>query len=599
VSSHALRAWTRALALTAPIAQHPELTLPVLIDRLGERFGPAPALLSLEARLSYRVLAEQTRRYARWGLSQGLKRGDVVGLLMSNCPAYLAIWLGLSRIGVTVALLNTHVTGERLAYAIDLVHPRRLICGASLSEQLESARPRLAHGVDCWIHGAGESTLPRLDLAISSLASTPFADDEYAPPSLADRALCIYTSGTTGLPKAANISHFRVMQWSHWFAGLMDTSAHDRIYDCLPMYHSIGGVVAPGAVLVSGGTVVVRERFSSSVFWKDIAHERCTLFQYIGELCRYLLQAPPEAAETHHHLRLCCGNGLRAEVWEPFQQRFRIPHILEYYASTEGSFSLYNCDQRVGSIGRIPAFLSHRVPVALIAVDRDTGVPVRDASGRCVRCAPNEIGEAIGQLLDADGDGDGDGDGGNGSRFEGYVDVQATRQKILCDVFSPGDRWYRSGDLMRQDPRGYFYFVDRLGDAFRWQGENVSSTEVSSTLVSCDGVRDAVAYGVLVPGAEGRACMAALAVAADFDLQVFRREVSARLPAYARPLFLRIVSELDLTATFKLARQRLALEGFDPARTGDQLYWSDSTQQAYVRLDHTLYRRLLDGELRL
>ncbi len=591
MSSRALSAWTRALALTTPIAQHPQLTLPVLIDRLGERFGPVPALLSPQASLSYRALAQQSRRYARWGLSLGLKRGDVVGLLMSNCPAYLAIWLGLTRIGVTVALLNTHLTGERLAYAIDLVLPRHLICGASLSAQLESARPRLARGVDCWIHGAGESALPRLDLALGSLADTPLGDGDYAPPSLTDRALCIYTSGTTGLPKAANISHFRVMQWCHWFAGLMDTSAHDRIYDCLPMYHSIGGVVAPGAVLVSGGTVVLRERFSSTVFWQDIAHERCTLFQYIGELCRYLLQAPPQSDETRHHLRLCCGNGLRAEVWEPFQRRFRIPHILEYYASTEGSFSLYNCDERVGAIGRIPAYLSHRMPIALIAVDRDTGVPIRDASGRCRRCAPDETGEAIGQLLDSDGGDDG--------RFEGYVDARATRQKILCDVFSAGDRWYRSGDLLRQDPQGYFYFVDRLGDAFRWKGENVSSTEVADSLVSCDGVRDAVAYGVVVPGAEGRACMAALSVAADFDLQLFRRQSSARLPAYARPLFVRIVPELELTATFKLTRQRLALEGFDPARTSDQLYWSDGTQQAYVRLDATLYRRLLAGELRV
>ena len=286
-----------------------------------------------------------------------------------------------------------------------------------------------------------------------------------------DRALYIYTSGTTGLPKAANVSHFRLMQWSHWFAGMMDTRPNDRMYNCLPMYHSIGGVVAIGAPLVNGGSVVIRERFSASHFWDDVVEWNCTLFQYIGELCRYLVNSPPHPREAEHRLRLCCGNGLRPDVWEEFKRRFRIPQILEFYAATEGNFSLYNCEGKPGAIGRIPSFLAHRFPMALVKFDIETGEPIRNEEGFCIRCSANEVGEAIGKILD--------GGSSPGSRFEGYTDKEASDRKILRNVFMNGDAWFRTGDLMRRDENGYFYFVDRVGDTFRWKGENVSTTEVA------------------------------------------------------------------------------------------------------------------------
>jgi fatty-acyl-CoA synthase len=414
-------------------------------------------------------------------------------------------------------------------------------------------------------------------------------DGEVRAPAVADRALCIYTSGTTGLPKAANVSHFRLMQWSHWFAGLMDVQPRDRMYDCLPLYHSVGGVVATGATLVGGGAVVLRERFSASGFWKDVVDERCTLFQYIGELCRYLLASPPQAEESRHALRLACGNGLREDVWREFRQRFRIPQILEYYAATEGNFSLYNCEGRPGAIGRIPPFLAHRVPVALVKYDVETAAPARDASGRCVRCAPQEAGEALGQVVSEN----------RATRFEGYSEDAASARKILRDVFAAGDAWYRTGDLMRQDEQGFFYFVDRVGDTFRWKGENVSTTEVAGVIAACPGVADATVYGVSVPGSEGRAGMAAVVAAADFDPGELRRALVTRLPDYARPLFLRIVSALELTGTFKLRKQELALEGYDPARVRDALYIEDATRAAYVPLDAELHSRLQAGKLRL
>jgi fatty-acyl-CoA synthase len=586
-----LKAWVRALELTAPVDRRTAPILPVLIGTLAERFGPAPALTSRGASLSYRELAASVNRYARWALEQGFTTGDVVCLLMPNCPDYLAIWLGLTRVGVVVSLLNTNLTGEVLAHSINIVSPRYVIVAAALTPALRAALPHISAA--CGLHGAADGfcELPRVDLAAAQLSAEAITAQEQPPPSLDDRALHIYTSGTTGLPKAANVSHLRVMQWSHWFAGLMNTQPDDRMYNCLPLYHSVGGVVATGATLVGGGTVVLRERFSASEFWKDIVAERCTLFQYIGELCRYLLTAAPQPWETQHSLRLCCGNGLRPEVWEPFRNRFHIPRILEYYAATEGSFSLYNCEGRPGAIGRIPPFLSHRMPVALVKFDQGTGVPLRDESGRCTRCEVNEAGEAIGEISGAAGK--------HGGRFEGYADPAAAEKKILRDVFAPGDAWYRTGDLMRKDEQGFYYFVDRVGDTFRWKGENVSTGEVTAVVTSYPGVIDAAVYGVAVPGADGRAGMAAVAVRPEFELAGFREHLAARLPDYARPVFLRIVSAIEITGTFKLRKQELSVEGYDRTKISDPLYFDDRARAAYTPLDEALYQRLQSGNMRV
>jgi fatty-acyl-CoA synthase len=350
-------------------------------------------------------------------------------------------------------------------------------------------------------------------------------------------------------------------------------------------------VVAVGALLVSGGSVVIRPKFSASDFWRDVKDERCTLFQYIGELCRYLVNAPAQLLETEHSLRLACGNGLRPEVWDAFKKRFRIPRILEYYASTEGNFSLYNCEGKPGAIGRIPSFLSHRLPVALLRVAPDTSEPVRGADGFCEACGADEAGEAVG-LMPAAG-------GVRAGRFEGYADASASERKVLRNVFEPGDAWYRTGDLMRRDAAGFYYFVDRLGESYRWKGENVSTAEVLSALAAAPHVLDGVVFGVTVPGAEGRAGMAALVVDEHFDLEVFRAHVAAQLPSYARPVFVRLVPALDLTGTFKPRKLELLGEGYDPAQVSDPLYVDDARSGAYVPLDRERHAAIAAGRVRL
>jgi fatty-acyl-CoA synthase len=582
------KAWLRALDLTASIARNRDRILPTVIEERAAQLGNTPALLSDRECMTYRQLSQRINQYARWALDQGIAKGDVIGLLMTNRPEYLAIWLGISSVGGIVSLLNVNLTGSSLAHCVHVVSPKHLIVASEFAGQI-AALPAFAATI--WAHGNEPSSWPRLDLEIEAKCGDPLGEDEKRPTTIEDKALCIYTSGTTGLPKAANVSHARVMQWSHWFAGMMGVQPADRMYNCLPMYHSVGGVQVPGAILVAGGTVVLREKFSASQFWNDIVRWDCTMLQYIGELCRYLLHTPPSPEEKSHRIRLACGNGLAPEVWDSFKNRFCIPQILEFYASTEGGVSLFNVQGKRGAIGHVPAYLAHRFSPALVLFDVEKGEPVRNEQGFCIRCAANQPGEAIGKLVE---------DPVNvGSRFEGYTNPEASARKILRDVFEPGDTWVRSGDLMRKDEQGYFYFVDRIGDTFRWKGENVATSEVSEAICAFPGVKHANVYGVSIPATEGRAGMAALVTDDEFGLAEFRRHLMNHLPPYARPLFLRIRKNMDLTGTFKYSKTELVNQGFDPVACKDAVYFDDLQSGAFIRLDRELYDRIQMGGIRL
>jgi len=585
----ALRDWVRALEATAPIAANPQRLLPDVIEELAQTRADAPALLSAGESLTYGALAARKNRYARWALDSGLAKGETVCLMMPNRPEYMAIWLGLTSVGIIVALINTQLRGQSLAHCIDVVTPKHVILAAEFCTELRSITAQLASRPKIWSQGNGE--FDRIDRAVEQFSGARLMQAERRGVTIADRALLIYTSGTTGMPKAANVSHRRLLQWSFWFAGLMNTGPDDRIYDCLPMYHSVGGVVATGALLVHGGSVLIREKFSAQHFWDDVIDGNCTLVQYIGELARYLLNAPENPRERAHRLRLCCGNGLRADVWERFQERFAIPRILEFYAATEGNFSLHNVEGEVGAIGRVPSFLAHRFPLALVKFDAVSGAPARDENGFCIRCATNEVGEAISGIRN--------GSSLLGGEFEGYTSAAESEQKVLHDVFTPGDAWFRTGDLMRSDASGFYYFVDRIGDTFRWKGENVSTSEVAAVITACPGIKEASVYGVRVPGTEGGAGMAALVVDGKLDFVEFRKHLARALPPYARPLFLRLTERIAVTGTFKHTKADLQRDGFDPAATSDPIYFDDPEKKAFVRLDTAIYARIQAGKLRL
>ena len=334
-------------------------------------------------------------------------------------------------------------------------------------------------------------------------------------------------------------------------------------------------------------------KFSATKFWDDAVDTGATLFMYVGELCRFLVAADPVPAEKTHKIRAAIGNGLRPDVWPRFAERSGIPRIIEFYGATEGNVGLINLDSKPGAIGRVPPHLSKRFNIKLVQFDIEKEEVIRDKAGRAVECAPGEVGEAIGEIRSDDAR----------YRFDGYQDEEATKKKILRDVFAEGDVYFRTGDLMKRDKLGYFYFVDRIGDTFRWKSENVSTNEVAEALGVFDGVVQANVYGVEVGDYSGKAGMAALIVEdGGVDLPALRAHVHNELPHYARPLFLRIHKETPeehTTGTFKLKKTDLVKQGWDPQSVDEPLYFDDEQAGAYVALTPEIREAILSGEKRV
>jgi fatty-acyl-CoA synthase len=565
----------RLLKRIKPISLDSDVLVCDDFEEAVDRFGDNVAIEDETRSLTYRDLDGMANRYAHWARGRNLRRSDVIGLVMTNRPEFIAAWMGFSKVGIATALINTNLTGQALAHCLNIAGVSQVVADEQTWRQCEEARPFVTRTMMLWVLGlrGEEETSDRrgLDNAVRGGSSVRPPKSVRDGLTNRDTALYIYTSGTTGLPKAARIHHARARTYMRAFAGATATTPEDRVFNVLPLYHSTGGLVGLGPAFLNGGRLILRRKFSASSFWKDVNATGATVFVYIGELCRYLVNSPEQEGERGHKLKLAFGNGLRPDVWPEFQQRFAIPNILEFYGSTEGNVSVFNFDGKPGSIGRVPKFLKKQINIRLVKFDVDTEMPERSANGFCIEAKPGEIGEAIGLI-------------GNDIRhdFSGYADKSASEKKILTDVFQRGDRWFRTGDLMRQDSEGYFYFIDRIGDTFRWKGENVSTAEVEQRLTEAPGVKEVIAYGVPVPGAEGKAGMVTLVVEGKFSPKAFADYADAQLPHYARPVFVRIAKTLETTGTFKYRKVDLVAEGFDPA----------TASPVYVRGGKTGYQKL-------
>ncbi|HEX4196066.1 MAG TPA: long-chain-acyl-CoA synthetase [Caulobacteraceae bacterium] len=537
--------------------------------------------------LTYGELDEIANRYAHWAVEHGIRRGETVALYAPNRVDYLAIWYGLTKVGVATALINNNLAGAQLAHCVEIAAAAHAIVDAETAPALNAIRRELSRPPLIWTLGPPEGGLRDLTTALKSCSQ--LRPDPAVREGLTARetALYIYTSGTTGMPKAAKVNHMRVQLYMRGFAGSTNAKKDDRVYVTLPLYHATGGLCAMGAALLNGGSVVVRPRFSASHFWSDVSAEGCTMFVYIGELCRYLVNQPEQPGETTHPLKLAFGNGLRPEIWETVKTRFRIPEILEFYGSTEGNVSLFNLDGQPGAIGRIPGYARAWFNVRVARFDVEAGTVVRAANGRGIEASPGEIGECIGEIHP-----------GARTEFSGYADRKASESKILHDMFKPGDAWFATGDLMRQDAEGYFYFVDRIGDTYRWKGENVSTGEVEQALSGLPGVKEASVYGVKVGELDGRAGMASLVVGPGFEISALAGQVDAALPAYARPVFVRLQPELAVTGTFKHRKIDMVAQGFDSATVTEPLYVRDG-ERGYTPITPVLMAKIADGSLRL
>lgn len=549
---------------------------------------------------TYAEFNARANRVAHWAAREGMRQGDCVALLMENRPEYLCVWAGLAKLGVVTGLINTNLTGEALAHALSACQATHWIVGSECLPQLASARgstPASPTETQLWIVPDRTAALPQLPPRARNLdevlAEMPSANPH---PQLrkdlhkGDDLFYVFTSGTTGLPKPSHFSHMRFLSQGDAMKAITGYAPGDVIYCALPLYHGAGGALVPSLALHCGCAIALRRKFSASEFWDDCRHYHVTGFQYIGEFCRYLLHQPHRASDREHRVRLMLGAGLGPEIWREFQERFGVARIIESYGSTEANTSVINLDGKVGSIGRIPFKALHNG--RLIRYDFASDTHPRNAEDFCIECAPGEVGEFIGRIP-------ADARVGAG-RFEGYTSKSETEKKILRDVFKKGDAWFRSGDLLRCDADGFFYFVDRIGDTFRWKSENVSTQQVAELLSPFPGVAVANVYGVAIPGHDGRAGMAALALRPgvdpkNFDGQAFYAHCAAKLPHYAVPVFVRLQNEASLTGTFKLRKVELQREGFDLTRVSDPLFVRDDFAKAFVPLTPERVARLSEA----
>ncbi|MBW2243517.1 MAG: long-chain-acyl-CoA synthetase [Deltaproteobacteria bacterium] len=446
--------WMPGLILWGPGSRR---TAADLIERCAARH-PERTFVRFEGRnRSYAAYNAAANRVAHWALERGIGKGQVVALLMENRPEYLELWAGLAKVGATTALINNSLSGPALVHALEEAGCKTLLLGAECIEAWESLEPVRPAGVNVFVVGdpGNAAGAARQTPGVGSFdAEVEGYSDKNPMASVrgdlrgADALFYIYTSGTTGLPKAARFSHAR-FAGGGIFSLLSGMTRRDVMYCSLPLYHTVGGVMCVNAVLRAGATLALRRRFSASHFWQDVVEMEATAFQYIGEMCRYLLAAPPGPWEKRHRVRFCVGNGLRPDIWESFQQRFDIPHISEFYGATESNVAMINLEDHMGSVGRpMPG-----TRVALIRYNVAREEHVRDADGHCVPCANDESGELIGEIREGRT---------AAGRFEGYTSKKATEKKVLHDVFRPGDRWFRTGDLLRRDALGFYYFVDRM-----------------------------------------------------------------------------------------------------------------------------------------
>ncbi len=510
---------------------------------------------------------EQANRWAHVLVVQGVLRGDVVGIVMDNRPEYVFALLGLSKIRAVAACVNTHLTGRALRHALAITKPRLILAGSEHEASIDEIRDELGAlrpaPAICVHDDRGGSSRRG---AINSLLERMAKDRPGALRPRGSEAMAyLYTSGTTGLPKAAVVTNQRFLLAAYSVGKVLhEATPDDVIYVALPLYHGAGQWCGLGACLATRAALALRRKFSASSFWTDAVRFGATRLVYVGELCRYLSQQPPSPDERRHRVAIAVGNGLRPDVWLPFQRRFGIPTIREFYGATEGNAPLANLEGRPGMLGRMGR------GQALIECDLTTGISRRDPRGRCRRIERvGETGLFIGRISRT-------------ARFDGYVDERATDAKILRDVF-------------RLHEDGWVSFADRVGDTFRWKGENVSTSEVSELLNAAPGVLESNVYGVVVPRAEGRAGMASLKVTPEFDVDAFARHVHERLPSYARPLFLRLQQDMRTTSTLKHQKGGYQSEGYDPDKVADPLLVLLGSR--YEPMSREQFAKIQSGEL--
>lgn len=570
-------------------------SLPVLVEEHATERPDEIALLHEDAQVTWRELNERANRIARTLQAQGVTRGDCVSLCMQNRIEFVETMLGICKLGAIAGLINTNLTRQPLVHCINLIESRMCVFGEEQLEALSEVREELAleDGKDfLFVRDQGTGPVPNWAIELDSTDADTDADNlpitREVP--MGDTAWYVFTSGTTGMPKAAVLSHKRILPTAGMCSDLLlRLNSTDRMYNCLPLYHATGLMVGLGAAFHAGASTVIRRKLSVHAFWDDIRKYECTSFVYIGEFIRYLMSVPEKASDKDNPVRTIVGNGLRPDIWMDFKRRFDIERIGEFYGASEGNGGFANVFNKDCTVGLGVA------PVTLVNYDVASDEIVRNEDGLCEEVADGKPGLLLIKVTE-------------NSQFEGYTSKEATEKKLIRNVLEEGDVYFNTGDVLKTVDVGFafgqkhYQFVDRIGDTFRWKSENVATNEVSEIINQFADIVFSNVYGVEIPGTDGRAGMAAIVfregVDADsVDMQAFSRHVRENLPSYARPIFLRILKELPATTTHKLQKNDLREQAFHLDKVPDQLFVSKPGEDTYTRLDSDYYDKIISREI--
>ncbi|MDQ8936911.1 long-chain-acyl-CoA synthetase [Acinetobacter rudis] len=567
--------------------------LGLAFEKAVKRNPQGIALRFEEQQFSYQELNNWINQLAHYFISVGFKKGDVIAVMIENRPELIATVVALAKLGIIAALVNTSQSGQVLSHSINLVEAKAVVVGEECRVAIEQVRTQLniAHEHFYWYADQetqkepGNAPAGFTHLAVEANKFPKFNVVNTQKVQGKDGLFYVYTSGTTGLPKAVIFTNSRWTLAYGTYGHILNLNKDDVMYCTLPLYHATGMVVCWCGVIAGSATLALRRKYSTSAFWSDVEKYNASVITYVGEMCRYLVDAPQSPLERKHRVRKMIGNGIRPNIWGKFKQRFGIEEVLELYASSEGNVGFSNIFNFDNTVGFSPT------PFAIIEFDREKNEPIRDKHGFCIKVKKGEIGLLVGKIT-------------RRSPFDGYTDPEKNRAVTIQNVLKKGDAYFMSGDLVRNLGCRHAQFIDRLGDTFRWKGENVSTTQVENICSEQHKVSEAIVYGVEIPHTNGRAGMAAITLTTENhslneqDLLDLSRDFKQNLPHYAVPVFLRVLNSVDTTGTFKYQKNKLKDEGFNPEKTSDKLYvllpnsqtYSEVTAEVFANIQAYKYR---------
>jgi acyl-CoA synthetase (AMP-forming)/AMP-acid ligase II len=540
-----------------------------------------------DTRYTYSEFNQWANQISHYYASLGIKSGDTVSLMMENRPETLVNVLAITKLGAIVSMINTTQRDDVLLHSFTVVEPKMIVIGEECIDAYESIRKNVSVSSTCkhfYMQDGSNNAAPEgyTDLNIAITSSSKDNPESTKLVQMKQPAYYIFTSGTTGLPKASILTHFRWVKAMGGFGlSAFRLRKDDNFYVCLPLYHNNALTVAWASIIGAGATMVLARKFSASGFWDDCRKYQVTACCYIGELCRYLLNQPPKDNDKDHSLRVMGGNGLRPDIWMEFRQRFGIHHIMELYGASECNIAFVNALNLDMTAGYCPLSFD----VVEYDIEKDT--PVLDDKGFMIPVEKGEVGLLIGEVTKR-------------SPYEGYTNKKANISKVLTNVFKSGDSYFHSGDLVQKQGYGHVAFVDRLGDTFRWKGENVATTEVEEVANQFDQITESVVYGVQVPHTDGRAGMASITLNTElnnFDIKKFAEHVKAKLPSYAVPMFIRVSHEVEITGTFKHKKGDLKKQGFDLSLVDEPMFVLLPKTDEYQPVTKKWIEKLNAGEI--